>query len=75
MKSNVSKPSTRPDEGHDPFQEELARKREQLRACQQERGLKSCLPCQQVIGCPLRNDYVAAVYLSMNKGQGGGFEF
>lgn len=47
----------------------------QLQTCQKEKGLESCMPCSEVIGCPIRREYVNAVYESMNKGQGGGFEF
>ncbi len=46
-----------------------------LKECQEKRGLKSCLGCQEVNKCKLRDDYVRAVYDSMSKGVGGGFEF
>ncbi|WP_457596440.1 hypothetical protein [Hydrogenimonas sp.] len=46
-----------------------------LLACQKEHGVESCMKCEKVIGCEVRNDYVKKVYESMNKGQGGGFEF
>ena len=46
-----------------------------LQECQKSKNLNSCLKCELVIGCELRNSYVKAVYESMNKGQGGGFEF
>ena len=46
-----------------------------LLECQQKMGFKSCLECEKLIGCEVRNTYVKAVYESMNKGQGGGFEF
>jgi len=59
----------------DRFQRLLEQKLEQLRECQRKSGVKSCLACSKIIGCALRNEYVNAVYLSMNKGQGGGFEF
>ncbi len=47
----------------------------ELKACQKQKGLSSCLECKEVIGCKVRNSYVKAVYESMNKGKGGGFEF
>ena len=40
---------------------------------------KSCQPdndfCEKFFDCELRKKYVVAVYESMNKGSGGGFEF
>jgi len=49
--------------------------KEKLIACQKEMELQSCLKCKKIIGCEIRNEYVKKVYESMNKGQGGGFEF
>ncbi len=46
-----------------------------LQACQKEHNVDSCMKCEKIIGCDVRNDYVKKVYESMNKGQGGGFEF
>ena len=59
----------------DKFEKELQEKTKKLKECQSSKGLTSCLKCELVIGCEIRNAYVNAVYLSMNKGQGGGFEF
>ncbi|MRJ02479.1 MAG: hypothetical protein GXO19_05890 [Epsilonproteobacteria bacterium] len=59
----------------DRFQRELERTLERLRECQKSKGLKSCLQCTLVIGCTVRREYVDALYLNMNKGQGGGFAF
>ena len=59
----------------DRWQQALEEKRAQLQKCQQDRGLKSCLGCEKVFECELRDGYVNSVYESMNKGQGGGFEF
>jgi hypothetical protein len=53
----------------------LEEKTRELKACQQERGLKSCLGCEKIDNCTLRDSYVKAVYDSMSKGAGGGFEF
>ncbi len=50
-------------------------KKKELIACQESRGLQSCSPCEAFLECPLRDAYVKAVYDSMNKGTGGGFEF
>ena len=46
-----------------------------LLACQKEHDVDSCMKCEKILGCDVRNDYVKKVYESMNKGQGGGFEF
>ena len=46
-----------------------------LQACQKEHNVDSCMKCEKILGCEVRNDYVKKVYESMNKGQGGGFEF
>jgi hypothetical protein len=47
----------------------------ELKTCQESNSLKSCTPCGQFFECELRKKYVIAVYESMNKGAGGGFEF
>jgi hypothetical protein len=59
----------------DEYEQKREEVRKQLEACQKERGVKSCLACQEVIGCDLRQGYVNAVYRSMSKGDTGGFEF
>jgi hypothetical protein len=59
----------------DPWEVALERELEQLKACQTTRHLRSCLECSEIVGCEVRNRYVRAVYESMNKGTGGGFEF
>ena len=53
----------------------LARQQTTLKQCQEERGFVSCLNCAEMLECKVRNDYVRAVHLSMNKGNGGSFEF
>ena len=47
----------------------------ELKNCQESNNLKSCTPCSVFFECELRKKYVIAVYESMNKGSGGGFEF
>ncbi len=59
----------------DEFERKLDEALTQLHSCQEEKGYKSCMTCAQIVGCQLRNHYVKAVYMSMNKGKGGGFEF
>jgi len=53
----------------------LRQKKTELEQCQQSQNLKSCFPCEKLLVCRLREAYVKAVYDSMNKGSGGGFEF
>jgi len=59
----------------DEFELALLKKREELEACQSSKELNSCLKCSETIGCALRLSFVDAVYKSMNKNKGGGFEF
>ena len=53
----------------------LEKKLQELKECQIKEGINSCMKCEKMIGCTLRDSYVKAVYSSMNKGSGGGFEF
>ncbi len=46
-----------------------------LQSCQNDKGFNSCNPCELFFECELRKKYVLAVYESMSKGSGGGFEF
>lgn len=46
-----------------------------LNECQQSFGFEGCEPCEKILDCVIRKNYVVAVYQSMNKGSGGGFEF
>ncbi|MCK5109907.1 MAG: hypothetical protein KAQ94_00180 [Arcobacteraceae bacterium] len=46
-----------------------------IEKCQEENQLSSCTLCPKIIECEIRKQYVKAVYESMNKGAGGGFEF
>ncbi|NPA82220.1 MAG: hypothetical protein GXO31_06385 [Epsilonproteobacteria bacterium] len=59
----------------DEFELRLEEKLKILKECQEKHNLNSCLKCEKVIGCEIRKEYVSAVYQSMNKGKGGGFEF
>ena len=59
----------------DEWQITLKQKKSELEACQAEHQLKSCLKCEKVLDCEVRDAYVSAVYDSMSKGTGGGFEF
>ncbi|GAA8350115.1 hypothetical protein HpDR31_11650 [Helicobacter pylori] len=46
-----------------------------LQACQEERQVASCLKCEKVLNCKIRNSYVDAAYESMSLGEAGGFDF
>ena len=59
----------------DEWEEKLQIKLKELQSCQKEKNLSSCLKCKDILDCDLRNQYINAVYSSMNKGSGGGFEF
>ena len=53
----------------------LEKKLIELKECQKKESVDSCMSCTKVLNCTLRDSYVKAVYESMNKGSGGGFEF
>ena len=59
----------------DEWQIALKQKRAELEACQKKEEVKSCMQCEKLLICEIREIYVKAVYDSMNKGKGGGFEF
>ncbi|TLP35827.1 hypothetical protein [Arcobacter arenosus] len=64
------------EENHkDEWDVKLDVKLEELNQCQKSNNLSSCTPCNKFFECELRKKYVIAVYESMNKGSGGGFEF
>ncbi len=53
----------------------LKQKKVELEACQAEHQVRSCTGCKKLLECALRDSYIKAVYDSMSKGAGGGFEF
>lgn len=59
----------------DEWQLALGQKKEELEACQKEHHVTSCMQCDKLLDCTLRDAYIKAVYDSMSKGKGGGFEF
>ncbi|MBE0496561.1 MAG: hypothetical protein IBX45_09145 [Campylobacterales bacterium] len=59
----------------DVFEQRLEEVKARLQACQKEKSHESCSSCEAFFTCTLRKEYVSAVYDSMSKGQGGGFEF
>ena len=46
-----------------------------LKQCQASHNIDSCMKCDNILQCDVRDTYVKVVYESMNKGSGGGFEF
>ena len=59
----------------DEWQITLGIKKTELENCQKEQHVKSCSACVKLLDCTLRDAYIKAVYDSMSKGEGGGFEF
>jgi len=59
----------------DEWQTILVQKKIDLEKCQSENQVKSCLQCDKLLDCTVRDSYIKAVYDSMSKGKGGGFEF
>ncbi|MDD6055167.1 MAG: hypothetical protein PUB96_01260 [Helicobacteraceae bacterium] len=57
------------------IREDLSIKLKNLQDCQESKTLQSCLNCKEMLDCKTRLEYVSAVYLNMNKGNGGSFEF
>ena len=53
----------------------LTHKKSELEACQKEHAVNSCMKCKKLLDCEIRDAYIKAVYDSMSKGKGGGFEF
>ena len=46
-----------------------------LKQCQIQHNVESCMKCENLLDCVVRDKYIKIVYESMNKGSGGGFEF
>lgn len=59
----------------DEWQITLSQKKEALEKCQITHQVTSCMQCEKLLDCSVRDDYIKAVYDSMSKGAGGGFEF
>lgn len=59
----------------DEWQIILTQQHAKLENCQKEKQLTSCLKCDKLLECEVRDAYIKAVYDSMSKGKGGGFEF
>ncbi len=59
----------------DSYEQDLQEKKAILQTCQQNKNVVTCSDCEKIFECDIRKTYVKAVYESMAKGQGGGFEF
>jgi len=59
----------------DEWQILLIQKKSELESCQKKHQVTSCLKCETLLNCQVRDSYIKAVYDSMSKGKGGGFEF
>ena len=59
----------------DIYEQDLQEKKVLLQTCQQNKNLATCSDCEKMFECETRKTYVKAVYESMAKGHGGGFEF
>jgi len=59
----------------DEWQIILSQKKEELETCQRNHNVTSCMKCEKLLDCEVRDAYIKAVYDSMSKGAGGGFEF
>lgn len=64
-----------PEQILDEWQKILKQKKLELEACQKEHLVKSCMHCEKLLECDIRDAYIKSVYDSMSKGAGGGFEF
>lgn len=59
----------------DEWQILLIQKKSDLESCQEKYQVVSCIKCDKLLKCEIRDTYIKAVYDSMSKGKGGGFEF
>jgi hypothetical protein len=59
----------------DEWQILLVQKKSELEVCQKDQKIDSCMKCSKLLECEVRDAYIKAVYDSMSKGAGGGFEF
>ena len=59
----------------DEWQIIMGQKKTLLEKCQIEQQVSSCMKCDKILECDVRDSYIKAVYDSMSKGAGGGFEF
>lgn len=60
---------------NDRFNQKLDEKIKILQSCQKDKHYSSCMDCNALLDCEIRDNYVKAVYESMSKGQQGYFDF
>ena len=46
-----------------------------LKECQKANNLSSCMDCDMIFECNIRDNYVKSTYEKMNEGRGGQFDF
>lgn len=57
------------------YEENLKIAMQKLKECQTSKQLDTCMKCEMLIDCEIRDKFVQATYSRMNKGSEGGFEF
>lgn len=72
---NINEPESAIDEKAKYFSLDLENKTKELKQCQAEHNLNSCLPCSQLLACKRRNAYVKAAFDKMCQGEDRGFIF
>lgn len=72
---NINEPESAIDEKAKYFSLDLENKTKELKQCQAEHNLNSCLPCSQLLTCKRRNAYVKAAFDKMCQGEDRGFIF
>ncbi|MCE3040090.1 hypothetical protein [Helicobacter anatolicus] len=60
---------------NDIFEQKLHNTLQNLQECQKNKNFTSCMQCEKILQCQIRQEYVKSVYESMNKGEQGAFEF
>jgi len=75
MESNEATNETINNTPQDEWEMKLQEKTDLLKKCQESKNYTSCISCEKLLDCNIRDAYVQSVYQSMNKGQDGGFEF
>lgn len=72
---NINELENAIDEKAKYFSLDLENKTKELKQCQAEHNLNSCLPCSQLLACKRRNAYVKAAFDKMCQGEDRGFIF
>lgn len=59
----------------DEYESNFLISKDNLIKCQISKDLSSCMQCDNILSCSVRESYVMSVYKNMNKGQSGSFDF